>query len=234
MLEIRNLVVGYNSNNALADVSLSVPARSITTIIGNNGAGKTTLLRTVSGLLAPRSGEILLNGERIDRMSPSKIVELGISHVPEGRELFSRMSVYDNLVLGAFLRRDTGISRDLDRVYEYFPVLKQKSRLLARNLSGGEQQMLAFGRALMTNPKVLLLDEPSVGLAPLVEQHLIMTVKTLAESEKLAVLLVEQNANLALSVSDNGYVFELGSIVASGTAARLQTDPIIRTAYLGL
>ena len=235
MLEVSDVVVRYDAADVLRGVTLSADAGKVTTVIGSNGAGKTTLLRVISGLLPLVSGEIRMLGERIDNMKPAEIVRRGICQVPEGRELFPRMSVLDNLLTGSFLRRDKpGIKKDLDKVFDYFPVLKQRAALPARSLSGGEQQMLAFGRALMAAPKALLLDEPSVGLAPLIEQSLMETVAALAVAENVAVVLVEQNAILALATAQTGYVLDLGQILASGPAKALQDDPTVRQAYLGL
>lgn len=235
MLEIKQLEVKYDLISALSDVSVSALANTITTIVGSNGAGKTTLLKTVSGLLRPAVGEISFLGDRIDKATPSAIVRMGISQVPEGRELFPRISVYDNLMVGAYLRSDKKvINRDLDRIYHHFPILKDRRRQLARNLSGGEQQMLAFGRALMSGPKMLLLDEPSIGLAPVVEQKIMETISALTQEENVGVVLVEQNAALALSVASYGYVLEQGSLALQGPAEDLMKDDSVRAAYLGL
>ena len=235
MLETRDLTVKYDLISALSEVSISAEERTITTIVGSNGAGKTTLLKTISGLIRPESGEIHFLGERIDAASPSDIVRMGISHVPEGRELFPRISVYDNLMVGAYLRKDKkAIRRDLERIYQHFPILKDRRRQLARNLSGGEQQMLAFGRALMSGPRLLLLDEPSIGLAPVVEQKIMETLRVLTIDENVGVVLVEQNAALALSVASHGYVLEQGSLVLQGPATELIKDDNVRVAYLGL
>ena len=235
MLETRDLTVKYDLISALSEVSISAEERTITTIVGSNGAGKTTLLKTISGLIRPESGEIRFLGERIDAASPTAIVRMGISHVPEGRELFPRISVYDNLMVGAYLRKDKkAIRRDLDRIYQHFPILKDRRRQLARDLSGGEQQMLAFGRALMSDPKLLLLDEPSIGLAPVVEQKIMETLRVLTVDENVGVVLVEQNAALALSVASHGYVLEQGSLVLQGPANELIKDDNVRAAYLGL
>ena len=235
MLETRDLTVKYDLISALSEVSITAEERTITTIVGSNGAGKTTLLKTISGLIRPESGEIHFLGERIDAASPSDIVRMGISHVPEGRELFPRISVYDNLMVGAYLRKDKkAIRRDLERIYQHFPILKDRRRQLARNLSGGEQQMLAFGRALMSGPKLLLLDEPSIGLAPVVEQKIMETLRVLTIDENVGVVLVEQNAALALSVASHGYVLEQGSLVLQGPATELIKDDNVRVAYLGL
>ena len=235
MLETRDLTVKYDLISALSEVSITAEERTITTIVGSNGAGKTTLLKTISGLIRPESGEIHFLGERIDAASPSDIVRMGISHVPEGRELFPRISVYDNLMVGAYLRKDKkAIRRDLERIYQHFPILKDRRRQLARNLSGGEQQMLAFGRALMSGPRLLLLDEPSIGLAPVVEQKIMETLRVLTIDENVGVVLVEQNAALALSVASHGYVLEQGSLVLQGPATELIKDDNVRVAYLGL
>ena len=235
MLETRDLTVNYDLISALSEVSISAEERTITTIVGSNGAGKTTLLKTISGLIRPASGEIRFLGDRIDTASPSAIVRMGISQVPEGRELFPRISVYDNLMVGAYLRRDKkAIRRDLEQIYQHFPILKDRRRQLARNLSGGEQQMLAFGRALMSDPKLLLLDEPSIGLAPVIEQKIMETISVLAMEHNVGVVLVEQNAALALSVASHGYVLEQGSLVLQGPANELIKDDNVRAAYLGL
>ena len=235
MLETQDLTVKYDLVSALSEVSITAGERTITTIVGSNGAGKTTLLKTISGLIRPASGEIRFLGERIEAASPSAIVRMGISHVPEGRELFPRISVYDNLMVGAYLRKNRkAIRRDLERIYQHFPILKDRRRQLARNLSGGEQQMLAFGRALMSDPKLLLLDEPSIGLAPVVEQKIMETLRVLTVDENVGVVLVEQNAALALSVASHGYVLEQGSLVLQGPANELIKDDNVRAAYLGL
>lgn len=235
MLEVSNLTVAYGGNVAVNALSLKANGGRVTAVLGSNGAGKTTLLKCISGVVKPVSGNIHLMGESIVGLGTGEIVRRGISLVPEGRELFPRMSVYDNLLSGSHLRMDReGIRRDLDRVYGYFPVLSQKSKLAARNLSGGEQQMIAFGRALMAAPRVLLLDEPSIGLAPLVEQQLMQALRRLADDAGIAVVLVEQNASLALSVSDEGYVLELGCKALHGTADALLSDQGMRKAYLGI
>mgnify|MGYP001214938642 CR=1 FL=1 len=235
MLEIQDLEVKYDLVYALNGVSISAANNTITTIVGSNGAGKTTLLKAVSGLLRPSNGEIRFLGDRIDTASPSDIVRMGISQVPEGRELFPRISVYDNLMVGAYLRSDKkAINQDLERIYYHFPILKDRRRQLARNLSGGEQQMLAFGRALMSGPKMLLLDEPSIGLAPVIEQKIMETIKTLTQEEDVGVVLVEQNAALALGIASYGYVLEQGSLALEGAANELIKNDEVRAAYLGL
>lgn len=234
MLEVKGLTVRYDGNTAVDGVSIVVESGTLTTVIGSNGAGKTTLLRAICGLIKPDRGDVSIFGQPIGGQSPAAIVGKGVSLVPEGRELFARMTVYENLISGAYLHADKSIVlQNLARVYGYFPVLERKSRLLARNLSGGEQQMVAFGRALMASPRVLLLDEPSIGLAPLVERELILRLKQLTSETGLTVLLVEQNANLALSISDYGYVLELGKLIAQGPAKDLKSDRAIREAYLG-
>ena len=235
MLEIRNLTVKYDLISAITDLSIMAAERTITTIVGSNGAGKTTLLKTISGLIHPAEGEIRFLGERIDTASPPEVVRMGISHVPEGRELFPRLSVYDNMMVGAYLRKDKpAIRRDLERIYQHFPILKDRQRQMARNLSGGEQQMLAFGRALMSGPKMLLLDEPSIGLAPVMEQKIMETVKALTLEQGVGVVLVEQNAALALSFASHAYVLEQGSLVLEGPARDLMKNDNVRAAYLGL
>ncbi len=207
----------------------------ITAVIGSNGAGKTTLLKSICGLVKVQSGRIAAFHSDIQGLSTAEIVSRGICLVPEGRELFPRMTVADNLMVGAFLRRDkAAIARDLAKVYGYFPVLERKAKLPARSLSGGEQQMIAFGRALMAGPKILLLDEPSIGLAPLVEIQLMQALRQLTDETGIAVILVEQNAQLALQVSDRAYVLDLGTKALEGAAADLLTDPRVKQAYLGI
>ncbi len=234
MLEVKSLTVRYGGNIAVDGISIVAESGKLTTVIGSNGAGKTTLLRAICGLLAPEKGDISVFGNSVCSRSPASIVRQGVTLVPEGRELFPRMTVYENLISGAYLIPDkAAIRQSLQQVYCYFPVLERKSRLLARNLSGGEQQMIAFGRALMSSPRILLLDEPSIGLAPLVERELIMRLKQLTEETGLTVLLVEQNANLALSIADYGYVLELGKVIAQGAAQNLKSDRAVRESYLG-
>ncbi|MGI6578568.1 MAG: ABC transporter ATP-binding protein [Eubacteriales bacterium] len=233
MLEIKNLDVHYGVIHALKDVSLEVNQGEIVTLIGANGAGKTTTLRTISGLKKPTSGTIVFNENDITSISAQDRVKLGISHVPEGRHVFYNMTVLENLELGAYLRRDkAGISRDIDMVYEHFPVLADRKKQLAGTLSGGEQQMLAMGRALMSNPKMLILDEPSMGLAPLFVQEIFDIIKKI-NALGTTIFLVEQNARLALKIANRAYVMETGSIVLSGTGAELMQSDEIRKAYLG-
>jgi branched-chain amino acid transport system ATP-binding protein len=232
MLNVKDLHVSYGGIKALKGVTMDVNQGEIVTIIGANGAGKSTLLNTITGFLKPVSGEVVYKGQVITR-NPAKIVKMGICHVPEGRLVFANLTVQDNLKLGAFLRNDTKqIAEDLEKVYQIFPRLHERMKQIAGTLSGGEQQMLAMGRALMTNGELVLLDEPSLGLAPL----LVKTVfDIIIEFKKLGktILLVEQNANKALQVADRAYVLEQGHIVKSGPAHEIAQDPAVRAAYLG-
>jgi branched-chain amino acid transport system ATP-binding protein len=233
MLEIKNLNVYYGVIHALKDISLTVNSGEIVTLIGANGAGKTTTLRTISGLNKATRGEILLEGKKITNLSAPQRVKLGISQVPEGRRIFSEMSVLENLELGAFLRKDkSGIKMDFENVYHRFPILSDRKRQIAGTLSGGEQQMLAMGRALMSRPRILLMDEPSMGLAPLLVREIFEIIKDL-NSTGTTILLVEQNASMALSIADRAYVIETGSIVMSGTGEELAQSNEIQKAYLG-
>lgn len=233
MLEIKNLNVHYGVIHALKDISLQVEQGEIVTLIGANGAGKTTTLRTISGLQKVTSGDVLLEGVSIVNLPAPDRVLMGISQVPEGRRIFAEMSVYENLELGAFLRRDRSqIKKDIDGVYERFPILGSRKRQMAGTLSGGEQQMLAMGRALMSKPKILLLDEPSMGLAPLLVKEIFEIVKDINQNGT-TVLLIEQNASMALSIADRAYVIENGEIVLSGTGAELAKSDEIKKAYLG-
>ena len=233
MLEIKNIDVHFGVIHALKDVSLTVNDGEIVTLIGANGAGKTTTLRTASGLKKPTGGSILLDGKDITASTPQDRVKMGISQVPEGRRVFSTMTVLENLELGAFLRRDRdGIAKDLAMVYERFPILADRRRQAAGTLSGGEQQMLAMGRALMSRPKILFLDEPSMGLAPLLVQEIFDIIKAINEAGT-TILLVEQNASMALQIAHQAYVMETGSIVLSGTGAELSRSEEIKKAYLG-
>ena len=233
MLEIKNMNVHYGVIHALKGISLNVNSGEIVTLIGSNGAGKTTTLRTISGLKSVSDGEIILGENDITQTSAQDRVKLGISHVPEGRHVFSTMSVLENLELGAFLRKDKeGINKDIERVYEWFPILFDRKKQMAGTLSGGEQQMLAIGRGLMSRPQILFLDEPSMGLAPLLVQEIFSIIKDI-NSAGTTILLVEQNASMALSIADRAYVLETGSIVLSGTGADLMQSDDIRKAYLG-
>ncbi len=233
MFEIKDLNVHFGGIHALKGVSLRVDEGEIVTLIGANGAGKTTTLRTASGLKRPTSGQVLIEGKDITKVSAQNRVKLGLVQVPEGRRVFPTMSVLENLELGAFLRRDrAGIASDLEQVYQRFPVLSERLKQNAGTLSGGEQQMLAMGRALMARPKILLLDEPSMGLAPLLVQEIFNIISAIHETGT-TVLLVEQNANMALQIADRAYVMETGSITTSGPAAELMDTDEIKRAYLG-
>lgn len=231
-LEVRDLVVAYGKVRAVKGISFSVDHGEIVTLIGTNGAGKTTTLRTISGLLPVESGEIYFQGERIDGVPAHRIVERGLAHAPEGRRIFPRMTVEENLLLGAYSRRDSGIGTDLERVYALFPVLAERRRQAAGTFSGGEQQMLAIGRALMSRPKLLMLDEPSMGLSPLMMQRIMATVRELKE-QGTTILLVEQNAQAALELADRVYVLEVGRVVLSDTGRNLLGNEQVRKAYLG-
>jgi len=234
MLEIKNLTVGYGAIPALHGISLSVKAGSIVTLIGANGAGKTTTLKAVSGLLKPRSGEVFYDGKNIANLPPHQIVKLGLSHVPEGRMIFTNLTVLENLQLGAYLQPDRQIiRRELEHVFALFPRLQEREQQIAGTLSGGEQQMLAIGRALMSRPKLLLLDEPSLGLAPLLVKAIFEKIVEINRRQGLTILLVEQNANLALEISHFGYVLETGKVVLSGDSAALRQNPQVKSAYLG-
>ena len=233
MLEIKDLNVHFGVIHALKGISLSVQDGEIVTLIGANGAGKTTTLRTISGLKKPTSGSILLDGKDITHTTPRDRVKMGMSQVPEGRRVFPEMTVLENLELGAYLRRDrAGIAQDLKMVYERFPRLADRKRQAAGTLSGGEQQMLAMGRALMSRPKILFLDEPSMGLAPLLVQEIFDIIKDINQSGT-TILLVEQNASMALQIANRAYVMETGSIVLSGTGEELSNSDDIKKAYLG-
>ena len=232
-LEVRNLVVAYGAIQAVRGVTFDVEQGQIVSLIGSNGAGKTTTLRTISGLLRPVSGEVLLDGKAIHKLPAHEILGLGVSHSPEGRRLFARMTVEENLRLGACSRRDeSGRVTALARSYDMFPVLGERRRNKAGLFSGGEQQMLAIGRALMSQPKLLMLDEPSMGLSPIMTQKIFDTVKDL-QQQGTTVLLVEQNALSALALSDRGYVIDLGRTTLSGTGRELLADPRVQEAYLG-
>jgi branched-chain amino acid transport system ATP-binding protein len=234
MLEIKNLHVSYGVINALHGISLSVKPGRIVTLIGANGAGKTTTLKTISGLLKPKSGEIFYDGKNIAGLPPHQIVARGLSHVPEGRMIFANLTVLENLQLGAYLQKDRKIIRhELEHVFSLFPRLKEREKQIAGTLSGGEQQMLAIGRALMSKPKLLLLDEPSLGLAPLLVKTIFEKIVEINRKQGLTILLVEQNANLALEISHFGYVLETGKVVLSGDTAVLRQNPQVKSAYLG-
>lgn len=233
MLEIKNLQVYYGVIQAIKNVSFEVNEGEVIALIGANGAGKTTILQTITGLITPKNGEILYEGKDLQKIPAHKIVSLGIAHVPEGRRVFSQLSVYDNLLLGAFTRKDQAeISQNLYNVYKRFPRLKERKNQLAGTLSGGEQQMLAMGRALMSNPRIILMDEPSMGLSPILVGEIFDIIQSISKSGT-TVLLVEQNAKKALSISDRAYVLETGKIALTGDAKDLMNDESVKKAYLG-
>ncbi|KRE41353.1 ABC transporter ATP-binding protein [Knoellia sp. Soil729] len=232
MLEVKDLVVAYGKIKAVKGISFSVDEGEVVTLIGTNGAGKTTTLRTISGLLRAASGSIRFQGKRIDETPAHEIVTLGLAHSPEGRRIFPRLSVEQNLLLGAFSRRDHEVKKDLQAAYDLFPILGERRAQAAGTFSGGEQQMLAMGRAMMSRPKLLMLDEPSMGLSPLMMKTVMSTVTTLQE-QGTTILLVEQNAQAALKRATKGYVLEVGRIVLSGTGSELLTSDDVRKAYLG-
>ena len=233
MLEVKDLHVSYGGIRALRGVNLEVPDGKIVTLIGANGAGKSTLLRTISGLVKAESGSITYDGKELLGMSINKILELGIAQVPEGRRVFTNLSVLENLKIGAYLRKDkAGIQKDIEWVYELSPRLKERSWQMAGTLSGGEQQMLAVGRALMSRPKLMMMDEPSLGLAPLVVKGIFEIIREI-NRQGVTVLLIEQNANMALKTADLAYVLETGEITLHGTGAELLTNEAVKRAYLG-
>ena len=232
LLELRDVHTYYGNIHALKGVTLHVDKGEIVTLIGANGAGKSTTLKTISGTLKPRQGQVLLNGGRIDHQPAHDIVKLGLSQSPEGRRVFSRMTVYENLELGAFARRGANIGEDIARVYELFPRLQERKTQRAGTLSGGEQQMLAIGRALMARPTLLLLDEPSMGLSPILTEQIFSIIGDI-NSQGTSVLLVEQNALMALNLAQRGYVLQTGKIILTDTAANLAQNEQVRQAYLG-
>ena len=234
MLELKNLAVNYGSITALHDVSLNVAKGDIVTLIGANGAGKSTTLRTVSGLLKAKHGSIQYEGEDISHLPAHRIVERGISHVPEGRMIFANLTVRENLLMGAYLRKDRNkFKSDFDFVFEVFPRLKEREKQVAGTLSGGEQQMLAISRALMGKPRCLMLDEPSLGIAPILVKTIFQKIVEINQSLGITILLVEQNANLALEVSHYGYVLETGRIILHDHSSALRTNERVKSAYLG-
>ncbi|AKT51766.1 amino acid ABC transporter ATPase [Arsenicicoccus sp. oral taxon 190] len=234
MLEVKGLRVAYGKIEAVKGISFDVEEGQVVSLIGTNGAGKTTTLRTISGLLRPARGSITFEGKRIDDVPAHKIVTMGLAQSPEGRRIFPRMTVEENLMLGAFARKDSAaaVREDLHAAFELFPILQERRSQPAGTFSGGEQQMLAMGRAMMSRPRLLLLDEPSMGLSPLMMKRIMSTVQTLKQ-QGTTILLVEQNANAALSISDVGYVLEVGKIVLRGTGAELLSSDEVRKAYLG-
>lgn len=233
MLKVTDLNTSYGKIHAIRGLNFEVQEGEIVTLIGANGAGKSTTLKTLSGMLEPTSGSIMFEGEDIARTKPHKVTAKGIIHVPEGRRIFSRMTVLENLEMGAYLRNDKdGIEADLERVYGLFPRLKERLSQKGGTLSGGEQQMLAMGRAIMSAPKLLMMDEPSMGLAPVVVETIFETIEAL-NNQGMTILLVEQNANIALSIADRGYVLETGEIKLTGTGEELLVNEAVRKAYLG-
>jgi branched-chain amino acid transport system ATP-binding protein len=233
LLEVNNIHTYYGNIHALKGVSLHVDKGEIVTLIGANGAGKTTTLNTISGLLKPREGNVKLDGQRIEELPPHKVVGLGISQAPEGRRVFARLTVMENLEMGAYARDDEqGIREDMERVFTLFPVLKERRNQVGGTLSGGEQQMLSMGRALMASPQIFLLDEPSMGLAPMLVEAIFEVIQDI-NRQGITILLVEQNALMALGVANRGYVLETGAIVLEGTAEELRQNSEVKAAYLG-
>ena len=232
MLELTEIHTYYGNIEALKGVTLAVEEGECVTLIGSNGAGKSTTLRSISGLTPPREGSIRLAGDSIEHLPPQEIVRLGVCQSPEGRKCFPRMTVRENLDMGAYLRRDKSVGEDLDRVFELFPRLQERERQKAGTMSGGEQQMLAIGRALMARPRLLLLDEPSMGISPILTERIYDTIAEI-NRQGTTILLVEQNANFALGVSQRGYVLETGKVVLSNESAALKEDPEVQKAYLG-
>src|SRR6266702_8873197 len=235
LLTVTNLETSYGPIMAIRGVSFSVPERAIVTILGANGAGKSTILKTVSGVMDPQKGTVTFEGREIQGMDPDKVTRLGISHVPEGREVFPFLSVRENLMMGAFTRRDAGgVAEDLELVYSSFPTLRSRAEQRAGSLSGGEQQMLAISRALMARPRMMLLDEPSLGLSPKLVKDIFEIIGRINREQGTTILLVEQNANMALHLADYGYVLEVGRIVMEDTCARLLEKDDIKEFYLGI
>ncbi|MFD3946498.1 ABC transporter ATP-binding protein [Streptomyces sp. NPDC058579] len=233
LLEVEDLRVAYGKIEAVKGISFSVEAGQVVSLIGTNGAGKTTTLRTLSGLIKPASGKITFDGQVLNGIPAHKVVSLGMAHSPEGRHIFPKLTIAENLQLGAFLRKDKdGIEKDIQRSYDLFPILGERRKQAAGTLSGGEQQMLAMGRALMSQPKLLMLDEPSMGLSPIMMQKIMETIATL-KAEGMTILLIEQNAQAALSLADYGYVLEVGTIKLSGTGQDLLVNDDVRKTYLG-
>ncbi|MCD8158919.1 MAG: ABC transporter ATP-binding protein [Clostridiales bacterium] len=234
MLEIKNLYVNYGGIKALKGINMEIPDGKIITLVGANGAGKSTTLKSIMHLVNPASGEVIYNGENITKLSTQAITQKGIVLVPEGRHVFAELTVRENLKIGAYLRNDKeGIKKDINMCQELFPILKERKNQLAGTLSGGEQQMLAFARALMTRPKVLMMDEPSLGLAPLVIKDIFNKVQEINKEQKITILLIEQNANAALKIADYGYVMEVGTIGLEGTGTELLANQRVKDLYLG-
>jgi branched-chain amino acid transport system ATP-binding protein len=235
VLKVTNVETYYGPIMAIRGVSFEVPKGGIVTILGANGAGKTTVLKTVSGVMDPQKGSVLFEGREIRGMDPDKVMRLGMSHVPEGREVFPFLSVRENLRMGAYTRRDPdGVAQDLETVFGYFPVLRERAEQRAGSLSGGEQQMLAISRALMLRPKLLLLDEPSFGLAPRIVAEIFRILRTINTEDDVSMLLVEQNAQLALELADRAYLLETGRVALAGSSKELMADEAVRRSYLGV
>jgi len=235
LAELRGAVKSYGPVQALRGVSLAVERGKIVTVLGANGAGKSTILKTISGIIDPQKGQIRFDGEEIQGRDPDWIVRRGIGHVPEGREIFPLLTVEENLRMGAYTRRDPdGVARDLELVYGYFPILKERARQEAGKLSGGQQQMLAISRALLSHPKVMLMDEPSLGLSPLLTQEIFRIIRRINQEQGTTILLVEQNAHMALEVASHGYVLEVGRIVMDDTCAKLAAKEDVQEFYLGM
>lgn len=235
LLKVSNVESYYGPIMAIKGVSLEVEEKDIVTILGANGAGKTTVLKTISGVMEPEKGTVEFMGKRIERLRPDKIVRMGISHVPEGREVFHDLTTKENLMMGSFLRKDrSGIQKDQETVHNYFPVIKSRASQLAGSLSGGEQQMLAIARGIMARPKILLLDEPSLGLAPFLVKEIFEILKRINDEQKTTMLLVEQNAMMALSLARIGYVLEVGRIVMEDTCEELMENEDVKEFYLGI
>ena len=235
LLSVKEIKTFYGKLEAVKGVSLEIDKGEIVTLLGANGAGKTTVLKAISGLKLPTSGEVWFSGQRIDRSQATQIVRMGISHILEGQRVFRDMSVESNLTLGAFVRNDReGIKADLQEVYQHFPILKERKKQNAGSLSGGEQQMLAIARGLMSEPKLLLVDELSLGLAPLIVKHIYMTLKEINRSKKMTILIVEQNVRLALEISDRGYIIENGRITGEGKGSELLRSDKVKSAYLAM
>jgi branched-chain amino acid transport system ATP-binding protein len=233
LLDVKDVRVYYGKVEALKGVSMKLEEGRVIALVGNNGAGKTTVLRTISGLKRATSGEIWFGGQRIDRASPQEIVGLGVAHVPEGRRVFPYMTVYENLKMGAYTRKGTQLKKDLDRVYDYFPRLKERTRQQAGKLSGGEQQMLAIGRALMTGARLIMMDEPSMGLSPVMVSTIGKVIGDINQEEGVSIVLVEQNTRVALKVSQRAYILEKGRITLEGDSNDLINDERVKQAYLG-
>jgi branched-chain amino acid transport system ATP-binding protein len=235
LLELRNIEVSYGPISVAKGISFKIEKGAMVTILGANGAGKTTILRTISGLIEPEKGKVLFENHEIQELEPEEIVKRGISQVPEGREVFPDLTVYKNLIMGAFIRKDRKeIEKDIQRIFGYFPVLEQRKDRLAYTLSGGEQQMLVIGRALASRPKLLLLDEPSLGLAPFMVKELFGIIKRINAEDGTTILLVEQNARMALPVAQHGYILEVGRIVMDDTTERLRENEDVQEFYLGM